>query len=304
MSAYVARRFGQAVLTLIVVSMVIFLLMKLYGGDPGVILLGRSYTPAKAHAIDVALGMALPWPMQYLRWLRLLFAGGLSGAFGTLPASLLLLVLGGGIGLALAVGAASVQARFPHSWADRVTSALSLIFYTFPSFWVAGLLSLWFVFELGWLPMVPPGMPGNTGFGSWALTLVIPVLSLALTSVAAWSLHLRVAFDEAFASDYVRTARAKGLPERAVVRRHVLRNGLLPLLSILGMSYPVLLSNLIVLEPYFTQSGIGGAIFAAIGMRAYGSMLDVVLVLGILVIGANLLTDIAIACVDPRVRFS
>ncbi len=303
MTRYAARRIVQAVLSLIAVSIVIFLLMKLYPGDPGSILLGRHATPAKVHALDLMLGLGLSWPQQYLLWLRLLFAGGLSGAFAVLPTTLLLLALGGGIGLAISVVIAIGQARFPGSWLDRLTSFLAQLFYSFPSFWLAALLFWWLGIERGWVPLVPPGFQGNQGFGDWALSLVIPVVTVALTTVAGWSIHLRAAMEEALLSDYVRTARAKGQTERRVVRRHVLRNALLPLLSIMGMSFPVLLSNLIVVEGQMGMQGIGGALMGALYMRAYGLVLNLVMVVGIATVALNLLTDLLSAAADPRIRF-
>jgi len=303
MTAYLVRRTVQAVLTLLVVSIAVFLLMKLYPGDPGAIMLGRHATPAKVRELDLLLGAALPWPAQYLRWLGLLFAGGLEGAFLLLPATLLLLLVGGGLGVALAVALASWQARFPHSLLDRAASALSLLFYAFPSFWVAATLFLWLGIDLGWVPLVPPGFPGDQGVADWALSYVVPVAAIAVTSVAGWSMHLRAALEEALRSDYVRTARAKGLPERLVVRRHVLRSAWLPLLSILGMTFPVLLSNLIVVESTLPMNSIGGALVGAIYTRAYGSVLDLVMVIGILTVGLNLLADLVAAAADPRIRF-
>jgi peptide/nickel transport system permease protein len=303
MTRYAATRVAQAILSLIAVSVVIFLLMKLYPGDPGSILLGRQATPAKVRALDRMLGLDLGWPQQYLVWLRLLFAGGLSGAFGALPSTLLLLALGGGLGLAISMSVAIRQARFPGSWLDRITSFLAQLFYAFPSFWLAELLYWWLGMELGWIPLVPPGYLGNQGLGDWALYMSIPVLTVALTTVAGWSIHLRAAMEESLLSDYVRTARAKGQTERLVIRRHVVRNSVLPLLSILGMSFPVLLSNLMVVQAYMGVQGIGGALMGALFTRAYGTVLNLVMVVGIVTVALNLLTDLLSAAADPRIRF-
>ena len=303
MTRYVGKRCLQALLTLIIVSLVVFALMKLYPGDPGAILLGRHATPAKVRQLDLMLGVQLSWPQQYLSWLRLLFAGGLSSAFSVLPTTLLLLALGGGIGLALAVGLALLQSRFPGSPLDRITSFTALLFYTFPSFWLAALLFLWFGFDLGWVPIVPPGYLGNRDFADWLLSLAIPVLTVALTTVAGWSVHVRAALEESLMSDYVRTARAKGVSERRLLRRHVLRNAMLPLLAILGISFPVLLSNLIVVEAEVGMQGIGGALFGALYMRAYGSVLNLVMVVGLVTVVLNLIADVLSAVADPRIRF-
>lgn len=304
MITYVLRRLRQALLTLIAISLVLFLLMKLYGGDPGWIMLGHFATPAKVHKLDIELGVLQPWPVQYLDWLEMLFAGGLSDTFSILPPTILYFVLGGGLGLALAVTVALVQARHPGTWLDHLTSIGSLVFYALPSFWLGLVLFLIFAVELEWLPLVPPGFhPGGQGPLGWTLAMVLPVLTLALTTVSAWAMHLRAAMEEALLSDYVRTARAKGLPERAVLRRHVLRSALLPLLTMVGMSFPVLLSNLIVLQQVFGLPGIGGMLEGAIYFRLFGMLLNVVLVIGVITILANLVVDVLAALSDPRVRF-
>ncbi len=304
MIPYVMRRIVQAVVTLVVVSLVLFLVMKLYGGDPGWIMLGRFATPAKVHALDQALGVLRPWPVQYVDWLRQLFLGGLSSAFAVLPPTILYFVLGGGLGLVLAVLVAVAQASHPGTWIDHVTSVGSLVFYALPSFWLGLVLFLIFAAQLEWLPLAPPGLaPGGQGPLGWSLAMMLPVLTLALTSVSAWSMHLRAAMEDALASDYVRTARAKGLPERLVLRRHVLREALLPLLTMIGMSFPVLLSQVIVLQLVFHLAGIGGLLESAIDYRLFGLLLNTVLVIGVITIATNLVVDILAALADPRVRF-
>ena len=304
MITYTLKRIGQALITLVGISLVLFLLLKLYGGDPGWIMLGRFATPAKVHRLDLALGVLQPWPMQYLHWLQLLFTGGLSNTFAVLPPTLLLFVLGGGLGLVLAVAAALVQARYPRTWLDHLTAIGSLVFYALPSFWLGLVLFLIFAVELMWLPMVPPGFtPGGQGLVGWALAMVLPVVTLALTTVSGWSMHLRAAMEESLVSDYVRTARAKGLPERLVQRRHVLRSARLPLLAMIGMSFPVLFSNLIAIQAVFGLAGIGGMLLVAIEYRLYGMVLNLVFVIGIITVLANLLVDMLAAASDPRVRF-
>jgi len=305
MTAYILRRVGQAIVTLFVVSVVLFVLIKLYGGDPGWIMLGRSATPAKAYAVDLALGVLQPWPVQYVAWLRLLFSGALASTFAVLPPTILYFALGGGLGMVLAVLVALAQARRPGSWVDHVTTIGSLVFYAVPSFWLGLILFLVFAVTLGWVPLVPPGfLPGAQTPLGWALAWVLPIVTLALTTVSGWSMHLRAAMEEALLSDYVRTARAKGLPERRVLRRHVLRSAYLPLLTMVGMSFPVLLSNLIALQQTFGLNGLGGMFESAIALRLFGMLMNGVLMVGILAVGANLAVDILAALADPRVRFS
>lgn len=304
MMHYIVRRLLQAAVTLIVVSMLIFLLLHLWRGDPGWIILGRRATPAKVHRLDAMLGVLLPWPVQYVRWLQLLFAGELSSVFSAALPTLFLLVSGGGLGLVLAMGVAILQARFPRSWVDHVTSVVSLTFYALPSFWVGFVLFLLFGIDLGWVPLVPPGYyPGAQSLTGWSLAMSIPVITIALTTISGWSMHLRAALEESLLSDYVRTARAKGLPEALIVRRHVVRSGFLPLLSMIGMSFPVLFSNLIAIEWMFQIAGVGFVLQVALATRAYGTVLDVVFVIGLITMMVNLLVDILSALADPRIRF-
>ena len=304
MTAYVGRRLGQALLTLFAVSVVLFLLMKLFPGDPGWILQGRGATQATAAEIDAMLGLNLPWPVQYLKWLQQLVAGGFSGVLGTLPPTLLMVALGGGLGLLLAVLLASVQARRKGRLVDDVLTIASLVVYALPCFFVA--LLLWEIFglNLGWVPLVPAGMPpGAQTFGGWLLAMIIPTVAIAFTVISSWSMHLRAAFEEAMHADFVRTARAKGLPERLVHRRHVLRSGLLPLLAIIGLTLPALLTNVIVLQIWFSSWSIGQLLIGALQERANGILMDGVLVVGVVVVLVNLVVDVLAAFSDPRVRF-
>jgi len=133
--------------------------------------------------------------------------------------------------------------------------------------------------------------------------MVLPIVTLALTTVSGWSMHLRSAMEEALASDYVRTARAKGLPEGRLLRRHVMRSAVLPLLAMIGMSFPVLLSNLIAVQVAFGMSGIGQMLVTGLFFRLYGMILNIVFVIGIITVLASLLVDVLAAASDPRVRF-
>ncbi len=306
MLRFALRRISGALVAIFFVTLVTFLFLHLLPGDPAWALLGRDATPARAAALAAQMGLNLPLPLQYLRWVGLLVRGGgvASGFFLVMP-TLEFIVCGGGIALLLAFGVAVLQERYRGSFADHAAGLVAYIFYTFPSFWLGLILIYIFAFRVFWLPGSGPfGGPGSAGLAGWAYYMILPVATLALTTVATWSTHFRAAIAEAMRSDYVRTARAKGAGDGRILTRHVLRNVLLPIVAVIGMSIPSMFNNVVVLEWVFHMQGLGSGLLGSLIGMDYGFAVDIVFVIGLMTVVLSLLSDMLYAVVDPRIQFS
>ncbi|WBU63208.1 ABC transporter permease [Paracoccus aerodenitrificans] len=311
MLRYVARRLISLSLSLVVASLVIFLLVEMVPGDPATFMLGTGAQPETLAALRTQLGLDQPLPLRYLGWLGDVLTGDLGNSFTyktpvsgmildrmqvSLPLALMALLLS--IALAFPIGllAASQRGRA----GDAGIMGLTQIGISLPNFWFAMLLVLLFAVRLRWLPA--------GGFGGWdapiaALkSLLLPAIALALPQAAILARVLRSALIDTLDQDYVRTARAKGLSRGKTLRRHALRNALIPVLTILGMQFSFLLAGAIIIENVFYLPGLGRMIFQAINQRDLVVVQSAVLVLVAAVILITFIVDIAYALVDPRLR--
>lgn len=306
MGRYALRRVGEAVVTLLIVSVITFTLLHLLPGNIGWILLGRDATAAKAARLDAQLGLTLPLPVQFLRWLRVLFEdGGLAAGLSLAPSTLEFLAAGGGLALLLAVGLALLQARSPGSLFDRVSTALAYFFYTVPSFWLGLLLIYTLAINALWFPANGPyDAAPSQGLMNWLYYMTLPIITLALTTTASWSVYIRTAVEDALHSHYARTARAKGMTEERVLINHVLKNAALPIITLVGMSLPSLFNNLIVLELVYNMIGLGTGLIGSLESYNYGFAVDIVFAIALITVAGNLIADLLYALADPRIEFS
>jgi peptide/nickel transport system permease protein len=318
---FVARRLVFAVVTVVTVVVLTFLLVHLAPGEPMLGTPERTLVSAETIARQRALfGLDRPLPVQFVRYARNLVRGELGESFAlhrpvadvlaeAVPRTLLL----GGTALlvALAFGLATgaVQAvRYP-SVTDTLLSAVTLTFYSVPIFWLGLVLVLVFGQELRWLPvsgMTDAAMhDALSPLGRWldvARHLVLPALTLALVQGAAFARFERSALLENLDAEFVRAARAKGLPERSVLLKHALRGALAPLITLAGLSIPYLLAGSVLVESVFGWPGLGRVTYDAIFARDYNVITATALISGALVALGNLLADVAVAVADPRVR--
>lgn len=306
-----ARRLALLALALVVASAVIFAVVDLVPGDPAVFVLGTGARPDTLAALRQQLGLDLPWPTRYARWL----GGVLTGDLGTslaykapvagmildrvqvsLPLALMALALAVAVALPVGMLAASRRGR-P---ADALAMGAAQVGIALPNFWFAMLLVLVFAVKLRWLPA--GGFPGWSDPLAALRALVLPAVALALPQAAILARVLRSALIETLGQDYIRSARAKGLSRAQVLRRHALRNALIPVLTILGMQFSFLLAGAIIIENVFYLPGLGRLIFQAISQRDLVVVQSAVLVLVAAVILVTFLVDLAYAAVDPRLR--
>ncbi|HVB33241.1 MAG TPA: nickel ABC transporter permease [Patescibacteria group bacterium] len=288
----------------LIVTMV-FLLIHIVPGDPVVQMLGEGARAADIEQLRHSLGLDLPLGVQYERYL----AGISHGDLGTslryqepvlgvvldrYPATLELASVALVVCILLAVPAGVIAAARQNRPADHAISVVSLLGLSVPNFALGPLLILFFSIEIGWLPV--------SGRGGWS-HLVLPAATLGAALAAILVRMVRSAMLEELSSDYVRTARAKGLSERRVLLRHALPNALLPVVTIIGLQFGTLLAGTIVTEMIFSWPGIGRLAVDAIEARDYPLLQGCILVIAVSCVLVNLVTDIVYAAVDPRVRF-
>lgn len=306
-----ARRLALLGLALVVASAVIFAVVDLVPGDPAVFVLGTGARPDTVAALREQLGLDLPWPVRYAQWLGGVLTGdmGTSLAYRTpvagmildrlqvsLPLALMALALAVAVALPVGMLAASRRGR-P---ADALAMGAAQVGIALPNFWFAMLLVLVFAVKLRWLPA--GGFPGWSDPLAALRALILPAFALALPQAAILARVLRSALIETLGQDYIRSARAKGLSRAQVLRRHALRNALIPVLTILGMQFAFLLAGAIIIENVFYLPGLGRLIFQAISQRDLVVVQSAVLVLVAAVILVTFLVDLAYAAVDPRLR--
>ncbi|WP_263381314.1 ABC transporter permease [Granulicella arctica] len=303
------RRIAITLPVLWVVVSVVFLLIHLVPGDPIVQMLGEGATASDVSALRHAYGLDLPLGTQYANYWRGILHADLGQSLRLhdsvlhlvgqrYPYTLWLTLAALLIGMAIAFPAGVASALHRDRWQDRTLGVVSLVGLSFPNFALGPILILVFSISLGWLPVSGAGTGGTT-----LLThLVLPAITLGLSLAAVLTRMIRTAMLEELSQDYIRTARAKGLTERAVVYRHALPNALIPVLTILGLQFGSLLSGAIVTETIFSWPGIGRLTLSAISNRDYALVQGCILAIGLTYVAVNLLTDVAYTVANPRLR--
>ncbi|VDS07400.1 Nickel transport system permease protein NikB [Paracoccus haematequi] len=311
MLRYVLRQTTVMGLSLLVASALIFSVVELVPGDPASFMLGTGAQPETLAALRQQMGLDQPLPLRYAGWLGAMLHGDFGTSFTyktpiggmildrlqvSLPLAVLALCLAVAIALPVGLYAAARRARAGGGLAMGATH----VGIALPNFWLAMLLVLVFAVRLRWLPA--GGFPGWSDPGAALKSLILPAVALALPQAAILARVLRSALIETMGQDYIRTARAKGLTEGQALRRHGLRNALIPVLTILGMQFSFLLAGAIIIENVFFLPGLGRMIFQAITQRDLIVVQSAVLVLVAAVIAVTFLVDLAYAAVDPRLR--
>jgi peptide/nickel transport system permease protein len=317
MSGYLAKRLLGALPTLLGVSFLSFLFIRLIPGDAIAARLGTStaLSPEQLASLRAYFGLDQPIPVQYWNWLVSLIHGDAGYSIRTgrpvfveiaqrLPATGELTAAAAAIAIAIGVPLGLVSALRPRSRLDLAVRVGGLIGLSLPSFWLGTLIIVFFSLYLRWLP--------NTGgyvefvqdpLGNLRL-LLFPAITLGLALAAATMRMTRSAMLDVIGADYVRTAAAKGLAPRVVVRRHVLKNGLIVVVTLLGIQVGQLLGGTVVVEEIFSVPGVGRMLLAAILERDYALVQGAVLVIAILFVGVNIVVDLLYGYLDPRVRLA
>jgi peptide/nickel transport system permease protein len=326
MGAYVLRRLLGAIPLVIGIATIIFFVLRLAPGDPTSFYFNPNVPPDVIEQLRRNLGLDQPLHIQYLRWMKSFFTGDFGYSFAqsrpvaqilmeALPNTLMLtgtaLVLVFIIGIVIGV----LQAVRQYSLFDSTSSVVALFFYSMPSFWLALMLMLVFslkAHQWGWPIALPP--TGITSVDYEFLStggkimdriahLALPVATLTLALAAGVARYTRGQMLEVIRQDYIRTARAKGLPERTVIVRHALRNSMLPVITLLGLYLPFLFSGAVFVEVIFAWPGMGRVIVDAIFQRDYPLVMATSFIFALIVVLVNLIADVLYAVADPRIRY-
>jgi peptide/nickel transport system permease protein len=283
---------------------IVFLLIHLVPGDPILQMMGEGTPAADLAATRHLYGLDLPLGAQYLRYWKGVVRGDLGVSIRlnqsvnkllaerypyTLQLTLAALV----IAILLSVPSGVHSARTRNQWDDRALSLVSLFGLSFPNFALGPILILLFSIKLGWLPV--------SGSGRFA-NLVLPAITMGSALAAILTRMVRTSMLEELSQDYIRTARAKGLPERTVIYRHALRNALIPVITVLGLQFGALLAGAVVTETIFSWPGVGQLTIQAISNRDYYLVQGCILAIGLTYVAVNLMTDVVYSVVNPRIR--
>ncbi|HZQ92229.1 MAG TPA: nickel ABC transporter permease [Terriglobales bacterium] len=304
MLRYILARLLYMVPVVWLVVSVVFLLIHIVPGDPIAQMMGEGGTPADIEAARHAFGLDAPLGQQYLNYWKGVLHGDLGKSIRfnqgvtsliaqRYPYTLKLTLAALAVALLLSIPAGVRSARRRNQWDDRVISFVSLLGLSFPNFALGPILILFFAIYLGLLPV-----SGATGWTSF----VLPAITLGGALAAILTRMVRTSMLEELGQDYIRTARAKGVPERDVVYRHALRNALIPVLTVVGLQFGALLAGAIVTETIFSWPGLGRLTITAISNRDYYVVQGCILTIGLTYVAVNFLTDVLYSAVNPRIR--
>jgi peptide/nickel transport system permease protein len=312
MLAFLARRLAAIVPTLFLVSVLIFGLQQLLPGDPAIALAGEERDPNVIAHLRAKFHLDEPLPMRYLHWAGGVVRGDLGESvriqkpvteliLEKLPVTIELAVLAMMVALSIGISAGIVSAVFKDTWLDYAANIFALWGLSTPNFWLGILMILLFAVQLGWLPASGYVSPFED-LGANLAAMAMPAFVLGNALAAALMRHTRSAMLQVLSSDYVRTARAKGLDERVVVLRHALRNALIPIVTLGALEFGTLLSGAVLTEQVFSIPGFGKLIVDAVFNRDYSVVQGVVLFTATVYITLNLLADLAYFAINPRMR--
>ena len=313
MLGYLLRRVLAAIPVMGVVALFVFLLLRLTPGDPAAILAGDNATPEQLERIRVSLGLNQPIYIPFFTWIDKLLHGDLGvSLISNVP---VLKMIGQRIEPSISIALSTiilsiliavplgVVAAWKHgTWIDRFVMGLSVLGFSVPVFVIGYVLIQIFAIDLRWLPV--QGFRSITaGFGPFLERLVLPTLTLSFIYVALIARMTRAAMLDVLGEDYIRTARAKGIGEIAVLLRHGLRNAAVPVITVIGSGFALLISGVVVTESVFNLPGIGRLTVDAVLARDYPVIQAMILLTSLLYVTVNLLIDVAYTLLDPRIRY-
>ena len=313
MLGYLLRRVLAAIPVMGVVALVVFLLLRLTPGDPAAILAGDNATPAQLERIRTSLGLNEPLYVQFFTWIGKLLHGDLGvSLISNVPVlkmisqriepSISIAVATIILSVLIAVPLGVIAAWKQGTWIDRFVMGLSVLGFSVPVFVIGYVLIQLFAIDLRWLPV--QGFKSITGgLGPFLERLALPTLALSFIYVALIARMTRASMLDVLGEDYVRTARAKGIGEIAVLFRHALRNAAVPVITVIGTGFALLISGVVVTESVFNIPGIGRLTVDAVLARDYPVIQAMILLTSLLYVTINLLIDVAYTVLDPRIRY-
>jgi peptide/nickel transport system permease protein len=320
MASYILRRLIQAIPIIIGISLISFLIVHLTPGSPVDKFRAPRVSPETINNLIRLYGLNESLPVQFGKWFSKFwtfpfdntawgysFTDGLpvrDKIFARIPSTLWLTGMSLLVTVIVAIPIGILQAVRQYSWSDKIITTFSTIGYALPTFWLGLMLKQTFSVQLNLFPLFGQNSFGKQGdLLDLLWHLVLPVTTLAVIQVAGWSRYMRASMLEVLRQDYIRTARSKGLADRQVIFKHALRNALIPIVTLLGLTVPALLSGAAITETVFSWPGLGFLGVQAVQERDYPVVLATVMIGGVMVIIGNLLADVAYAVVDPRITY-
>jgi peptide/nickel transport system permease protein len=314
MAGYLVRRGLEAGLTILVASILVFAMVAALPGDPAQVILGDRGTPDQLRTLRNYLGLDAPIPIQYARWLGRVASGDLGYSMlsgipvrdtlaRTMPVTLQLAAWALGVVLLIALPMGIYAGTHPRSWLARLCGWYHGLALAVPVFWL-GIVLAWFVgVRMRWVP--PSGfVPFGENPAGWARSLALPAITLGVGVGSIMARFVQASLEDVLTKDYVRTARAKGLPPGGVVLRHALRNALVPIITVFGIQAGFFIGGAVITEAVFAIPGLGTALWRSILTRDYLVTQSIILVSIVAFVGISLLTDAAYAVLDPRIRYA
>jgi ABC-type dipeptide/oligopeptide/nickel transport system permease component len=304
MQRYILKRIGYALISLVLLSMTIFCLVRITG-DPAVLMAEPGAREEDLQAIRKEFGLDKPWPVQYWRFVNSIARGDFGRSIyyrvpafdlylQRLPASLLLAAVAMAISLVLGIPIGIFSAVRVNTWVDNFGKIFALLGLSLPSFWVGLILILLLSVSLNWLP--------SSGSGTFK-HIIMPAFALGWVFTAAHMRLARSAMLEVLGSEYVKLARIKGLSERLVIGKHAFKNAIIPVLTLAGINLVLMVNVAVVVESVFAWPGIGRLLYEGVAFRDFPVVQTTVLMGGLMIVAVNLIVDILYAYIDPRIRY-
>ena len=313
MGRFVARRLLSAIPVLFLVSLISFMLMRLVPGDPAVIIAGLQATPEEIESIRRQLGLDQPLINQLGSWYWQLLQGNLGDSIllgrsvtesiiERLPVSLSIALYALVLTLVVALTSGILAAMRQNTWVDQLFMTIALIGVSLPNFWLGLMLIILFAVNLGWLPS-GGYVPLSESFTGWLASTTMAAVSLALLQMGLLARITRSTMLEVLQQDYIRTAKAKGMPPWIVIGKHALKNVMIPVITVIGIIFSLLIGGSVVIETVYSIPGVGRLVGSAILRRDYPVIQGSLLVIAGMLVFINLVVDVLYAYFDPRVRY-
>jgi peptide/nickel transport system permease protein len=318
MSRYVTRRLLLALPTLLLISFVLYAVLSLAPGDPlSQFAANPAVPPEVRENIRRSLGLDDPWPVRYVKWLFALAHGDWGFSFGSrmpvwdliklrIPNTLAVVGVAYVLGISIALPIGILSAVKQYSTFDHIATTFAFIGFSAPTFFTGLLLILFLSVKLGWLPFIYDSSLKITDLGSFGSKVkqsIMPIAVLALFQTATLVRYTRASMLETLPQDYVRTARAKGMAELAVILRHVVRNSLIPVVTLIALTAPSVFSGALITEQIFRVPGVGSLLITSIQNNDIPVIMAVTFTFSVLVVIMNLVADVTYGVLDPRIRY-
>lgn len=311
MLKYTLKRLGLAIPTLIAVLTLVFIIIRIVPGDPAMVILGDQASQEALEALRTKLGLDQPMLTQYMDFLLAVCKGDLGHSLlsgrsvlrevlDVLPYTIDLTVAGVLLGVVFGIPLGVLMAIYRNSIIDYISRTLSLFGLSFPAFYSAILLILVFCIQFAWFPVI--SAPNLSNYGERLHHLVLPAINLGLIMTAYIARATRSSMLEVLGEDYVRTAKAKGLPGAVILFQHALKNALIPVITVIGLYLGILIGNSVLTEIVFNRPGLGKLILAALNERDYTLLQGLMVVYAFIIVIVNLMTDLTYGFADPRVK--